>query len=329
MTTAKTCWECYSTFYSKYGAIYCNVCAQARKSREYSDRQARQNRWEAEQLQRENARIQAQHTQALVNAENRKIAAINHQTQVIEESAITTKYAYDRGYKYIDDEFGYSNPAKVEIEVGEYGGLKWRWNHPYITDRLNTEFQKGLAARLNSYPNIYETLKASAKRIGQGNADGSFPSTYFTLYTGLKIGGEDIKTNAFNSHFTSVLDETTGELKMNWNEPFKNAELNQAYLDGVNEVHWTENTEEKKNYRLRFEVPKLLAEREHNKHLRRLNKTYQLLLGLFPIAFLVIFWQITSGWATLLSFIALPFIWKFLEKKHTAWQIENKDRLKK
>lgn len=327
--TKKTCWDCSTTFYSDVGAIYCNVCTQARKNREYNDRQARQARYEAEQTQRENARIAAQHTQALINAENRRIAAINHQTQVISESAITSKYAYDRGYNYVDNEFGYGNTSEVEIEVGEYGGLTWKWHHPYVTDRLNTEFQKGLAARLNSYPNIYDTIKASAKRIGQGNADGSFPSTHFTLYTGLKIGGVDIKTKGFKSYFTSSLDETTGELKMNWNHPFTNDDLNDAYKEGASEVYWKENTDEKKNYRLKFEVPKLIAEREHDKYLKRLNKTYQLLLGIFPIAFLFIFWNITSGWGTLISFIALPFIWKFLEKKHTAWQIENKNSLRK
>lgn len=319
--SAKRCWECNTTFYSDYGAIYCNVCHQARQTRQANERQARQDRYEAEQAQREAARIQAQHTQALINAENRRIAAINHQTQVIMEGSITSKTAYDRGYKYIDSDFKHNNDANLSIEVNEYGALEWRWNHLYLTDRLNDEFKKGLGDRLNSYKNIYDVIKASAKRIGQGNADGSFPSTYFTLYTGLTIGGIDIKTKAFNSHFTSTLDETTGELKMNWNEPFKNAELNQAYLDGVNEVHWEVNTDEKKNYRLRFEVPKVKAEREHNKYLKRLNKTYQLLLGIFPLAFLFIFWNITSGWGTFISFIALPFIWKYLEKKHKNWQV--------
>lgn len=326
---ARQCSDCRNTFYTDYGAIYCNVCTQARKNREINERQAREDRYAAEAAQRENARIQAAHTQALINAENARIAAINHQTRVISESAITTKYAYDRGYNYVDNEFGYSNPAEVEIEVGEYGGVTWKWYKPYITDRLNDEFQKGLSHRLNAIPNIYETIKASAKRIGQGNADGSFPSTHFTLYTGLKIGGVDIKTKGFKSYFTSTLDEETGELKMNWNHPFKNDDLNDAYKEGASEVYWAENTEEKKNYRLRFEVPKLIAEREEIKYLKRLNKSYQILLGIFPLVFLFVFWNITSGWGTFISFIALPFIWKFLEKKHTAWQITHSEQLRK
>lgn len=322
------CWDCGTTFYSDYGAIYCNVCHQARKTREHNERQAREDRYRAEQAQRENARIAAQHTQALVAAENARIAAINYQTKVIMESAIMTKHAYDYGYKYIDDEFGYGNGANLSIEVTEYGALSWTWNEPYITDRLNNEFRKGLSDRLGTYKSIYNTIKASAKQAGKQNADGTLQS-YFTLHTGgLKIGGVDIYTKAFNSHFTNTLDETTGEQVMRWSEPFENPELNQAYLDGVNEVHWEVNTDEKKNYRLRFEVPKLKAEREHNKYLKRLNKTYQLLLGIFPLAFLFIFWNITSGWGTVISFIALPFIWKFLEKKHTNWQTVNSKNLR-
>lgn len=327
MTTAKTCWECYSTFYSKYGAIYCNVCAQARKSREYSDRQARQNRWEAEQLQRENARIQAQHTQALVNAENRKIAAINHQTRVISESVIKPADAYSKGYNYVDYEFAHGNSSNLEVEVTEYGGLTWKWKHPYVIDNLNEQFRKGLYDKLGKIT-VYPAVKSCAYQAGKQNADGTLPSRFF-LRTGLTLGGVEIKTKLFESNFTNTLNEITGEQEMHWNEPFTNTELNQAYRDGVNEVHLEVNTDENKNYRLKVEVPELKAERERNNYLKKLNKTYQILLGIFPIAFLIIFWNITSGWGTLLSFIAMPFIWKFLEKKHTNWQIENKDSLRK
>lgn len=321
--TAKRCWECNTTFYSDFGAIYCNVCNQAIKNREHSDRQIRQDRWQAEQAQREAARIQAQHTQALINAENRRIAAINHQTRVISESAITTKYAYDRGHQYIDDEFGYNNPAELKIEVNEYGALEWKWNQLYITDRLNSEFKKGLGARLNQYPNIYDTIRASATRIGTGNADGSFPSTYFTLYTGLRIGGVDINTKGFKSYFTSTLDEVTGELKMNWNEPFKNADLNQAYKDGVNAVYWVENTDEKKNYRLKFEVPAIQAERSIAQSKRRLSKLYTVLIALFPFLAIYIAWNVSSGFVFGALLAIIYYVWKFLKKTHLEWKQTN------
>lgn len=325
--TAKRCWECNTTFYSDFGAIYCNVCNQAIKNREHSDRQYRQDRWQAEQAQREAARIQAQHTQTLINAENARIAAINHQTQVISESAITTKYAYDRGYEYVDNEFGYNNPAKLTIEVNEYGALEWKWNQLYVTDRLNSEFKKGLGARLNQYPNIYDTIRASATRIGTGNADGSFPSTHFTLYTGLKIGGIDIKTKGFKSYFTGTLDEVTGELKMNWNEPFKNADLNQAYKDGVNEVFWAENTDEKKNYRLKFEVPKLVASREYVKGIKRLNTVFKISRYALPLFVFYIFWQVLTGWPFLFSLLIVYALYGGLEYIHEQWQIKNNDYL--
>lgn len=308
---AKRCWDCQTTFNSDYGAIYCNVCHQARETRKYNERQSRQAQWEAEQAQR-----------ALINAENQRIAAINYQTQVIQESAVTTKYAYDRGYTYIDDEFGYSNPAELEIEVNEDGSLEWKWNHLYLTDRLNTEFKKGLNARLNQHKNIFSTIKASAKRIGKGNADGSFPSTHFNLYTGLNIGGVGIKTKGFKSYFTREVNEETGELKMNWKEPFSNAELNQAYKDGVNEVYWAENTEEKNNYRLRVEVPEIKAERLITNHTKRMNKLYAVLVYLLPIVALYIAWHIASGLVFGVLLALIYYLWKFLKNQHYAWKIE-------
>lgn len=325
---AKRCWECNNTFYSDYGATYCNVCDQARKTRQANERQARQDRWEAEQAQREAARIQAQHTQALINAENARIAAINHQTKVIAESAITTKETYDRGYKYVDDEFRYSNPAELEIEVLEDGSLSWKWHHLYITDRLRNEFKKGLGARLGQYTNMYNTLKASAKLTGKGNADGSFPSTYFSLHTGLKIAGVEIKTKGFRSHFTRTIDEKTGELKMNWNEPFKDPVLNQAYKDGVNEVYWAENTDEKKNYRLKFEVPELIAAREYTKGIKRLNTVFKIFRYALPLLALYIVWQLLTGWTFLFSLIGVYLFYGGLEYLHEQWQIKNNDHLR-
>ena len=324
---SQRCWDCSNTFYSNTGGLYCNVCYQARETRKRNDRQAQQDRWAAEQAQRENARIQAQHTQALINAENARIAAINHQTQVIMESGIRTKDAYDRGYKYIDDEFGYSNSTEVEIWVGEYGSLAWNWNHPYITDRLNDEFKKGLGARLNQYTNLYDTIKASATQAGRQNANGALQD-YFTLHTGLKIGGVDIKTKGFRSHFTSTVDEETGELKMNWNEPFTNSELNQAYKDGVNEVYWSENTDEKKSHRLEFDVPEIKNRRKHVRNLRVLDKLFRLSVYTLPVLFFLFMWNITSGWVTLLMFIMSCFMPKCIRNMHYKWWDNNSEFLR-
>lgn len=324
--TAKTCWECNSTFYSNYGAIYCNVCTQARKTREHNERQAREDRYRSEQIQRENARIAAQQTQALVNAENRKIAAINHQTRVISESIIKPADAYSKGYNYVDYEFAHGNSSDLEVEVGEYGGLTWKWNHPYVIDNLNEQFRKGLYDRLGNI-NVYPEVKSSAYQAGKQNANGTLQNRFF-LRTGLSLGGVEIKTKVFNSNFTNTLDEITGEQVMRWDHPFKNEELNQAYLDGVNEVHWEVNTDEKKNYRLLVDVPELKAHRIMVKGTKRTDKMYRLLLGIFPILYLFIFWSITSGWGTFISFVALPFIWKFLEKQHTKWAENNSNYLK-
>lgn len=321
--SAKRCWECNTTFYSDYGAIYCNVCHQARQTRQANERQARQDQWQAEQ----NARIQAQHTQALINAENQRIAAINRQTRVIAESVIKPKDAYDRGYKYPDNEFRYSNPAELEIEVNERGELLWRWNHLYIIDELNNQFRQGLGARLNQHKNMYNTIKDSAKQAGRQNADGSLPPR-FTLYTGLSIGGKAVNTKAFNSRFTSRIDEKTGELKMNWHEPFESAELNQAYKDGASEVYQAENTEEKKNYRLKFEVPKIKAAREQTRFIRLLNTVFKISRYGLPLLALYLVWQLLTGFTFLFSLVGVFVFYVGLEHLHEQWQIKNNDHLR-
>jgi uncharacterized Zn finger protein (UPF0148 family) len=325
---SKRCWDCSNTFYSNTGGLYCNVCYQARETRKRNDRQAQQDRWAAEQAQRENARIQAQHTQALINAENQRINAINRQTQAIMESSIRPKDAYDRGFKYVDSEFKYGNPAELELEIDEAGTLGWQWNYLYVTTELNSQFRNGLSAKLNQNKNIYSTIKDSAKRIGKGNADGSFPSTYFTLYTGLSIGGVDIKTKGFKSHFTSTIDEDTGELKMNWNEPFTSSDLNQAYKDGVNEVYWSENTDEKKSHRLEFDVPEIKNRRKHVRNLRFLDKLFRLSVYTLPVLFFLLMWQVTTGWSTFFMFIASCFMPKFIRNRHYKWWDNNSEFLR-
>lgn len=324
---AQRCWDCSNTFYSNYGGLYCNVCHQARETRKRNDRQAQQDQWAAEQAQRENARIQAQHTRALINAENQRIAAINQQTQVIMESGITPKYAYDRGYNYIDREYAHSNQAEVTLWVDEDGHVRANWNSPYVTPTLNDEFKRGMTAKVHSYKNIFDTIKASATQAGRQNADGTLPN-YFSLHTGLKIGGVETKTKGFKSHFTSTIDEETGELKMNWNEPFTNSVLNQAYKDGVNEVCYVENTDEKKSHRLEFDVPEIKNRRKQVRNLRILDKLFRLSVYTVPVLFFLFMWNITSGWVTLLMFIISCFMPKFIRNRHYKWWDNNSEYLR-
>lgn len=325
--TAKRCWDCGTTFYSDYGAVRCNVCHQGRETRKHSDQQAREAQREAQWQAEQDRAAQARHTQALINAENARIAAINHQTQVIMESGITSKYAYDRGYNYIDTEFDWSNEANLSIQVNEYGSLGWNWNHPYLTDRLNEEFKKGLADKLNTYPSIYDTIKASARQAGKQNAEGTLGSRFW-LHTGLKIGEVDIKTKTFNSKFTNTLDEETGEQVMRWSQPFENEELNQAYLDGVNEVHWVVNTPEQMNYRLRVQVPELKAERIIAKETKRWNKIFKVLVYVIPIMFFLLMWQVTSSWVLYGMLIVSIVMRNGLEMLHEKWAENNSNYLR-
>jgi uncharacterized Zn finger protein (UPF0148 family) len=324
---AHRCWDCNNTFYSSSGGLYCNVCYQGRETRKRNERQAQQDQWAAAQAQRENARIAAQHTQALINAENARIAAINHQTRVISESGIRPKDAYDRGYKYVDNEFKYGNPARLELEVKEDGELFWQWYHLYVLDRLNQQFQIGLSTKLNEYKNVYATIKASAKQAGKQNADGTLPNRFY-LHTGLTVGGVEVKTKTFDSHFKTGIDETTGELKMNWNEPFTSAELNQAYKDAASEVYWKENTDEKKLHRLAFDVPEIQAKRKLVRKMHRLDKLFRISVYTIPVLFFLLMWQVTTGWTTFFMFIAACFMPKFIRNRHYKWWNNNSEYLR-
>jgi uncharacterized Zn finger protein (UPF0148 family) len=296
--TAQRCWDCNNTFYSSSGGLYCNVCYQGRETRKRAERQAQQDRWEAERHQR----IQAQHTQALINAEHQRINAINHQTQIIMESRIKSKDAYDRGYNYVDTEYAYSNPAGVKLWVDEDGDLRATWNQLYTTPMLNAEFHRGISAKVHSYKSVFDTLKSSAKLTGQLNAEGTFP-TKFTLYTGLEVGGKKVNTESFNSQLIRTINEETGELTMTWNEPFSNSALNQSYKDGVNEVYWKENTDDKKFHRLEVDVPEIQAKRKLVRKMHRLDKLFRISVYAIPVLFFLLIWQITTGWTTFFMFI--------------------------
>jgi hypothetical protein len=321
--SAQRCWDCSNTFYSSYGGLYCNVCHQARETRKHNERQAQQNQWQAEQ----DARVQAQHTQALINAENQRIAAINHQTQIIMESGITPKYAYDRGYNYIDKEYSYSNPVGVKLRIDEDGDLTATWNNPYSTSALNDEFKRGLSAKVHTYKNIFGAIKSSAKQAGKQNAEGTLPSN-FSLHTGLRIGGADVNTKGFNSQFKTEIDEDTGELLFRWNEPFTKSVLNQAYKDGVNEVHWKENTDEKKLHRLTFDVPEIQEKRKLVRKKHRLDKLFRFSVYAIPILFFLLMWQMTTGWITFFAFIASCFMPNIIRNMHYKWWNKNSEYLR-
>jgi uncharacterized Zn finger protein (UPF0148 family) len=309
---AKRCWECSSTFYSDYGAIYCNVCTQARKNRQYQEQQARENAYQ-----------QARYNQALINAENQRIAAINHQTRVLAETAIRPKDAYQRGYDYVEEELAYSNSAKARLEIDENGRVRAFWEHPYITDHLNDEFQKGFSAKVNGFRDVFHEIKASATQAGKQNVEGTLPAR-FRLHTGLK----SIHTKTFDSHFIRNVDENTGELTVTWNKPFTNETLNKAYEDGVNEGLRLANTERQKQHRLEFEVPEIQAQRKKTEDLRFADRLFSVSTWAVPILFFLLMWQITSGFVTFFMFIAAIILRNSIKNEYMQWYLKHVDYLR-
>lgn len=79
-------------------------------------------------------------------------------------------------------------------------------------------------------------------------------------------------------------------------------------------VVWSENT----NY-----VPLTKEQLQKRKEYRLISSFLMLLIILFPFAACAFFWVITSGWLTFFSFLAVPFIVKYLVTKHWHWQVKN------
>lgn len=322
MSQRTYCGGCGTIFYtSNIFANKCNICQQT----EAIEKQGRLAREQMENHRREQAYAAENNARIVAQAEYARAEAIREQTIVLSEAAITSNEAYNYGYNYVDTNTG--NEANLHIEVTERGGLSWTWNHVYHTERLRDQFRKGINDRLNRVPtsNTYDTMKASAQQIGKLNAEGTM-SSYFTLYTGVVIAGKSIPSVAANTHFKSVLDEQTGELKMTWDKPFTNDELNDAYLAGVNEVHWKVNTTEMKQHRLITDVLELRVERMIGKSKKRLNRLFKVLIFLFPFLGLYTVFH-STGWFALLLLIGIWPARKYLKKKHGQWQDTNNNYL--
>ena len=322
--SARQCWDCKTTFYTEYGAIYCNVCNQARKNREYQEEQAREDRYRAEQIQAENARA----ARALQQAEYDRIAAINYQTKVIAEGAITSKEAYNHGYNYIDKGSPNNNPANLDVKVSDWGSLQWTWDHIYLTDRLREQFRQGLQARLNkvSTTKAYETMRANAKWAGRENALGTFP-THFTLYTGVKIGTGDIPSVAANTDLKRIINEKNGEVTYTWNVPFPdNDDLNYYYQEGVEEVAKEENTPLKRAERLATEVVAIKKERWKGRRVRMYNRTFKLVIYTFlaySILQTIAMFTVAGVIASSVTGFIFYGIWELLKTLLYKWQMHN------
>lgn len=248
MTTEyKTCIQCGNSFIagSMWLTYKCSVCVQT----EAIEKQARNDQYakqaEAMLLRAEEIR----RTNALIEQAELTRSAIERQTKVIAESAISVNAAYEKGYEYLDNVWTDNNENSLMLALNEEGNIYYKWNNPYLTDRLNEQFKKGLRARIAEFESVDPAcLVIAAKQAGIQNAEGVLDST-FVLDPELYVVDRRITTNYFYSEFESSLNEDTGEIMMTWQKPFQTEEYNDAYAEGVQEVYDEVNTEELKRQR--------------------------------------------------------------------------------
>lgn len=326
------CWDCGNNFSSNYGGLYCNVCHQARKNRQHRETQSQSDRWKAEQAQWEAVRIQSANSQALINAENARTAAINRQTQVIAESTLTAEQAYKRGYEYIKYEWKGQNAANLVITIDE-DGEDFSGTHDYVyhSDKLRAHFREGLKKGIVANVKFdskatYNNLKYSAHQIGILHTQGSH--IHFVLNPGVIVEGNSIYTKSYKSDFSLIVNEKDGSVHASWSNHFKDMGLNESYKLGVEEGLSTLNSSENKKYRLKTVVPKQKKIESQKNWFRRKIKIFDVFLtiGCASISIFSFFFilGITSGWLAILSVIFPIGLWIQLRKYQNEWRDGNR-----
>lgn len=182
--------------------------------------------------------------------------AIQYQTLVLAENAIASEEAYNKGQYYIDTQ-GLNNSINLEIEINENGELLPSYDKPYLTDRLNEQFTKGLRKKLSSVPSVDTAcLAICARKAGIENALGELPAKFdlapicdLDNIRELVLSGIPVKTTVFDSNFQYSLNEDTGEIMMTWKNPFTTEEYNKEYKAGVQSIYDEVNTYELKRQR--------------------------------------------------------------------------------
>lgn len=337
MSESRNCYSCGTTFWSNSWTNKCSSCQQTEKLAEQAELDRRQN-YELQQAQLESSR--------LIAAMNATIAeqtatAIERQTQAIFETSITQQDAFNRGLNYIDVEFDSDNPANVSVEMFQNGEFSAKWNHVYVTPILREKFKEGLSQKVNSFPRVdWDHLDSQAKAAGRQHAEGTL-DPYFSLYTGVMLRGVTVYSEAFTSDFAKTLDESTGEYKMNWSEPFLYPRLNEKYSEGVNEV-WAEvNTDELKNLRLIVDIPNIQRKRKDEQDRKDLieqrlssyNDTkawFSILCWVLPVIGWITVWNVTEGWTTFWGVVGLvPALTFVLVIFYETWAKDAYDEIHK
>ena len=224
------------------------------QQRKLSDEAAR----EAASIAREQARAQEYANAMLVEIEERKLLELQKQTQLIQESSISTDQAYQEGYnlKFISS----SNMKNTLNEDGTFKAPVYQ--NPYVTARLNEAYDQGLRLKLASLvvdQTYFHNMILSCGQEGLTN---------FYIGANLTDSIEATIERNCNPYEISTNDQT-GEVKLvkTGQVPFADPVLNQIYLTGLDQFiaayERANNTDELKNQRLiKIQTDKRIEDRK-------------------------------------------------------------------
>lgn len=309
----QTCYTCWGTFTTPHAYITtCPTCRQTKTLIEHRDRQAQQQRDDAErqmEMAAREQRMREYHTNQLIRAENERIEAINHQTRILEETRlVSAKDAYQEGLNYIKNNWYQGrNYAKLSLYAKYDGNLyaSWKWDDVYVSEILRREFTRGIAdslATLNGdSTKVRETIVDSAYRAGEQNAKGTLKNK-FCLHTGVVVNNQAINTPAVDSKLKSTIDTCTGKITFDWTPPFPTPFENDQFARGVQKAQADMNTFELMKQRLKEEVPKIIKEQKRVAGIRFLNWFLPTISAVSLVVMALLAAILFDGWA---MFIAL------------------------
>jgi hypothetical protein len=150
------------------------------------------------------------------------------------------------------------NPWDIyKLYLDEYGNLNFSGSisTPYMSHSLGRAYANGaLDGVLNDTYESREKIglvgdSTKATMLGHarwlGNQIASEQLSPCVRYnTGIEYRDRNILSKEYNSKMTRTVDRETGFITVNWYYPFKQADMNQAFTDGVNEWSAKYNTPE-------------------------------------------------------------------------------------
>ncbi len=246
-----------------WGSFYCGACRQVQATEKQTKSlnklesqrslQATFDAMDAADERRQRAREQQQ--AAIRAEEDAELAQVQSKKNVrlIAEGTISYDDAFKHGL--------YSESTGTLFEDGSIGIL-YVYNR-YQLDLLNQAFRRGVKESLkDAVGESVEYMKEQAYLAGYNGSDS------FTI----KTTDAKITTKMFCSSLKRELNLENGSVSYTHKNPFESEELNQCYLNGLNERTAEENTPLKISERMSTEVVEILAKQARVAEKQRLTE---------------------------------------------------------